>query len=210
MSITGAQPRKMFSGVATRRMGASPRQQRTKSQITFQCALGTTHIPYLRRGLQCIAAVLAIQSCRWHIRMVRDAEMKRLHAESLDIPTTTDVLTFDLRDAVPEKGHEGDPVELDTVICLDEARRRAAELGHPLQNELLLYCLHSLLHVQGYSDAAPGESKRMHAREDALLTHIGIGPVFKTKNAKRKTQNVRRPQSKIENRKSRIRKAVRR
>ena len=135
--------------------------------------------------------------------------MKRLHAASLDDPTTTDVLTFDLRDDAPKKDHEGTPVELDTVVCIDEARRRATEFGHPIRNELLLYCLHSLLHVQGYNDTTRAESDRMHVREDELLHAIGIGPVYKTQNAKRETRNRNHQKSKIGNRQLKIQKGAR-
>jgi len=126
--------------------------------------------------------------------------MKRLHVDSLGISTTTDVLTFDLRDNPQKKDAEGAPVELDTVICVDEARRRAAEFHHPLQHELLLYCLHSLLHVQGYNDTTRAQSDRMHAREDELLTAIGVGPVF----SKSPIPNLKSPnrKSKLKNRKS--------
>jgi probable rRNA maturation factor len=91
---------------------------------------------------------------------------------------TTDVLTFDLRDRKPPRDREGVALELETVVCIDEARRRAAELNHPVRHELLLYCVHSLLHVQGYDDKSPAAARRMHAREDELLRAIGVGPVY--------------------------------
>ena len=55
------------------------------------------------------------------IRVVDDAEMDRLHQKHSGIAGTTDVLTF----------VEAEPTGLgvDLVACLDEARRRADDLG---------------------------------------------------------------------------------
>jgi probable rRNA maturation factor len=163
----------------------------------------------LARPLRRILSFLHIKHGSWSIKFVRDEQMADIHWQTLLLPTTTDVLTFDLRDH-PHPPYEGSLIELDTVICLDEARRRAKELGHPLRHELLLYCIHSLLHVQGYDDITPPESRRMHAREDELLAAIGIGPVYtkhKNPNAKRKRIPVKNRNSKSKNRKSRTRRA---
>jgi probable rRNA maturation factor len=88
---------------------------------------------------------------------------------------------------------------LDTVICLDEARRRAGELGHTVHKELLLYCVHSLLHVQGYDDVTAAGARRMHAREDEILVALGIGPVYRGKKpdgkSKIKNQKSKRPEA---------------
>lgn len=129
---------------------------------------------HLRRALR----LLHISAATWDITFVRDADMKALHQRTMNIPETTDVLTFDLRDAPARRTREGDAVELDTAICVDEARRRAEELGHPLRNELLLYAIHSLLHVQGHDDLTPRKAALMHRREDELLVALGIGPVY--------------------------------
>jgi probable rRNA maturation factor len=160
--------------------------------------------PPLRRLLK----ILGVAAGNWSISIVRDAEMAALHARTMNIPTTTDVLTFDLSDPPPKnrklKIENRKSLDLDTVICVDEARRRAQEFDHAVDQELLLYALHSLLHVRGYDDTTPAEFKRMHAREDELLAKIGIGPVYtksKTQNAKRKPHPSSR-KSKVENRKS--------
>jgi probable rRNA maturation factor len=73
---------------------------------------------------------------------------------------------------------EGSPVELDTVLCADESRRRAEECGHGVREELLLYAVHSLLHVQGYDDITPAKARRMHRREDELLQAIDVGALY--------------------------------
>jgi probable rRNA maturation factor len=157
-----------------------------------------TRFTHLAQPLRRLLKILNVVHGYWSVSIIRDAEMAALHARTMDIPTTTDVLTFDLRDGKP-KSREGSPLDLDTVICVDEARRRAKELGHGVDDEILLYALHSLLHVRGYDDTTAAEFKRMHAREDELLAQIGIGPVFeklKTQNSKRK---IRHSNGKLKN-----------
>jgi probable rRNA maturation factor len=67
----------------------------------------------------------------------------------------------------------------EVVLCVDEAARQAAEQGHTVAEELLLYAVHGLLHLCGYDDRTPADFAVMHAREDEILTHIGVGRLFK-------------------------------
>ena len=106
---------------------------------------------------------------RFTVQLVTDGVMSQLHARHMNDPTTTDVLTF------------ADGNEVDVAVCVDEARRRAAELGHDLSRELLLYSLHGLLHAVGFDDREPAEFERMHAEEDRLLAAIGIAATFAPK-----------------------------
>jgi len=108
---------------------------------------------------------------RVSIRVVDDAEMDAAHRRFSGIEGTTDVLTF----VAPEP----DGLGVDVVICLDEAIRRAAEFGHGVDRELLLYVVHGVLHALGHDDHDPDDHARMHAEEDRLLRAIGVGPVYR-------------------------------
>jgi len=142
--------------------------------------------------LRSAARMLGVTGGEWSISLVDDHTMGQLHARTMNIPTTTDVLTFDLGDGVAgceTRQH----IELDTVICIDEACRRAAEFDHAVDREILLYAVHSLLHVVGYDDTTPAKFRAMHAREDEILTALGVGPVFaKTTPPKESRKKVRR------------------
>lgn len=106
---------------------------------------------------------------RLALRIVADAEMARLHEQHAGVQGTTDVLTFDT---------PGEAVDVDIAVCADEASRRAEELGHTVERELLLYAVHGLLHCLGFDDHSEAESLRMHAEEDRLLEAIGVGRTF--------------------------------
>jgi probable rRNA maturation factor len=106
------------------------------------------------------------------VKVVDDATMLKLHQHHRGDASTTDVLTFDASE------RDG-PVDADIVVCADEAARRAAEMGHQLERELLLYALHGVLHCVGFDDRTPDDFDLMHAEEDRILTAVGVGPTFR-------------------------------
>ncbi len=119
------------------------------------------------------------------VKIVDDARMRDLHERHRGSACTTDVLTFDHSDA------QG-PVEADIVLCLDEAARRAAELGHSIERELVLYALHGVLHCAGFDDRTPEDFEAMHAEEDRILTAVGVGRTFDAGRASTPAEDQRR------------------
>lgn len=106
------------------------------------------------------------------VRIVADDEMAAAHQRYSNVPGTTDVLTFDLRESA------AGPLDADLLICLDEARRQAAARRHAPERELLLYIVHGLLHCLGYDDHNEADARAMHEMEDRLLAAIGVGVTF--------------------------------
>lgn len=126
------------------------------------------------------------------VRMAGDEEMARAHEEFAGVAGTTDVLTFDMiepgecegdgpsvvvREGVIEVARAR-AVDADILACVDEARRQGAARGHRVEDELLLYALHGLLHCLGHDDHDEGAYAAMHALEDAVLGRLGVGAVF--------------------------------
>lgn len=105
------------------------------------------------------------------VRIVGDPEMSAAHEEFLGESGTTDVLTFDM--TPPDE-----PLDVDILICADEAARQAAPRGHAPQRELLLYIIHGLLHCLGHDDHDPADAARMHAEEDRILECLGVGATY--------------------------------
>lgn len=106
------------------------------------------------------------------VRLVGDDEMADAHQKYSNIPGTTDVLTFDMRESA-----DG-PLDVDVLVCVDEARRQAAANAVTPREEALLYIVHAMLHCLGYDDHDEADSARMHQREDEILEAIGVGRVF--------------------------------
>ena len=88
------------------------------------------------------------------VSLVSNQEIARIHADFLDDPTETDVITF-------QHG--------ELVISVDTAAREVENRAWPLERELLLYVIHGLLHLHGYLDAQPDEREEMHEVQNAII-----------------------------------------
>ena len=153
-------------------------QPRCACRVVMSLTVCDTRPPlegYVDRLVQQAAQLEHVVSGAITLAIVDDAAMISLHKRYKQLDTTTDVLTFDLRrnGAGPLGSLYGD-----IVICLDQAQRQAQARGHSIRDEVLLYGVHGLLHLLGYDDANPQAFARMHAREDAILTALGVGAVF--------------------------------
>ena len=104
--------------------------------------------------------------------------MAHLHKKFLNEPGPTDVLTFELDHNARNQITSGE-----IIICHTVAQKQARKLNHSVAHELLLYALHGLLHLSGFDDRTPSTFKIMHAREDEILTHLGIGPLFSKRSS---------------------------
>jgi probable rRNA maturation factor len=125
----------------------------------------------LREGVSRLQETCGVRVSRLAVAIVGDARMMALHQRHCGMASTTDVLTF------PQSAAD-EPIDADIAICADEAARRAAEFGHPIEQELLLYIVHGLLHCLGFDDHDQAAYQRMHAEEDRMLQAIGIGATF--------------------------------
>lgn len=129
---------------------------------------------WLKSNIKKLALLAGVTDGQINLLLIDDARMIRLHQQHMNLPTTTDVLSFDLRDEPDE------PMQADLAICLDEAKRQAERRGHEWKMEVLLYALHGMLHMLGYDDLTPTAYRKMHQREDELLQQAGFPPLFAT------------------------------
>jgi probable rRNA maturation factor len=125
-------------------------------------------------------------------KIVGDAEMAQAHMEFLGVEGTTDVITFDLSDPdlpppsppptsatlAARASAPAFPLDVDLLLCLDEAQRQSLARDTTPEQELLLYILHGVLHCMGHDDHDDAAFAAMHATEDAVLVAIGVGAVF--------------------------------
>lgn len=106
-----------------------------------------------------------------------DPALAKVHADFMDDPTATDVITF-----------EGDsPAGLAGEICVSAdtawnyvgaalaptSRTRspqAATLQKAFATELTLYVVHGWLHLAGYDDLQPAKKRRMRAAESRAMS----------------------------------------
>ncbi len=105
------------------------------------------------------------------VRIVGDDEMAHAHQSHKGVLGTTDVLTFDLSET-------GETLDADVLVCFDEASRQAEARGHTVEQELLLYIVHGILHCVGHDDHDEERARAMHDAEDEILACIGVEATY--------------------------------
>jgi probable rRNA maturation factor len=92
--------------------------------------------------------------------IVTDKVIGEVHAEFLADPTPTDVITF----------HHGE-----ILVSADTAARAGPAHGLSLDEELLLYLIHGLLHLGGWDDHDPEEAAEMKKVQEGILMQVKRG-----------------------------------
>lgn len=108
-----------------------------------------------------------------------DAALAQLHADFLDDPTTTDVITFegDRAEGLPDEA----AVAGEICVSADTAARYARAHGRDFSAELTLYVVHGWLHLCGFDDLVPAKKRAMRRAESRamhVLATAGALPVF--------------------------------
>ncbi|MEQ1853074.1 MAG: rRNA maturation RNase YbeY [Chthoniobacteraceae bacterium] len=91
------------------------------------------------------------------VAVVSDRVIARVHEEFMGVPGATDVITFD---------------HGEIVVSADTAKSQAAAHGHRPVEEMALYVVHGLLHLNGYDDREPRARTRMHRVQDRIWSGL--------------------------------------
>ncbi len=103
--------------------------------------------------------------------LVADREIKRLNKAFLAHTGVTDVIAFN--HPAPAFTPPGETAPFgDIYICLPQARRQAAKMGHSLETELLILAVHGALHLSGMDDATSALRKKMNQKTVNLLRKL--------------------------------------
>jgi probable rRNA maturation factor len=102
------------------------------------------------------------------LAFVDNPTIHRLNKRYLDHDEPTDVLSFPLSEPGSRK------LAGELVIGVEVAQAQAAERGHDVQAELVLYVIHGLLHLCGYDDKTDSAAREMHERERHYLRTLGF------------------------------------
>lgn len=95
------------------------------------------------------------------IVFVSDPMIGSIHADFMDDPTPTDVITFPADPTMESVG--------EIIVSVDHAKERADALGEPFSRELTLYIVHGWLHLSGFDDRTPADRARMREAEQRAL-----------------------------------------
>ena len=95
------------------------------------------------------------------VAFVDDATIAKVHADFMDDPSPTDVITFSSDPSMESAG--------EIIVSVDHAQTRASELGESFSRELSLYLIHGWLHLAGFDDRNEKDSLKMRAAEQVAL-----------------------------------------
>ena len=88
------------------------------------------------------------------ISIIDDKQIAKVHGEFMNDPSPTDVITFDYGEI---------------LVSAETALSNSAEMQVSLENEILLYIIHGMLHLGGYLDGSNAEFKEMESHQEMIL-----------------------------------------
>ena len=109
------------------------------------------------------------------VTFVEAEEIRELNRDYRDNDKVTDVLSFPQFDDLNDIPDFGEICLGDVVICKERAQEQAEEFGHSFEREIIYLFTHSILHLLGYDHMEEEEKQEMRAREEEVMTHLGIG-----------------------------------
>ena len=132
-------------------------------------------VPIDRRRLREVVRVVlegeGVGDYEISLAFVDNATIHRLNMRYLQHDEPTDILTFPLSDAGTKK------LAGELVIGAEVALAQATERGHDVQNELVLYVIHGLLHLCGFDDHDDEDIAAMRQRERHYLQVVGVADI---------------------------------
>ncbi len=103
-----------------------------------------------------IAHRFSLASLRCSISIVDDETIRQLNRQHLGHDWETDVISFVFESLQQTDGRH---VDGELIASLDTARRLSPRAGWNTADELLLYCIHGLLHLAGLDDLDDAAAK---------------------------------------------------
>ena len=107
------------------------------------------------------------------VSLVDEGLIQNINRDYRHIDKVTDVISFaflDNEDRASILKKEGEVVLGDIYICLDVAKKQAAEYGHPLDRELRFLFVHGLLHLLGYDHMKKEDEEIMFPLQEKILS----------------------------------------
>ena len=105
--------------------------------------------------------------------------VRKLNRNYLGRDTDTDVLAFHMSPLEAEPATfilppDGTHHLGEVIISYPQAVIQAGEEAHSIKKEIAILVIHGVLHLLGYGDETPELKKQMQAREQVIMSHLGI------------------------------------
>ena len=105
-------------------------------------------------------------SAKLSFAFVDNNEIKRLNKKYFDSDDVTDVIAF------PLDNHKN-ALNGEIVVSVETAVDTAVKENVDVEGEIVLYVVHGLLHLLGYSDVNREDAIIMHEKESKILKALG-------------------------------------
>ena len=150
-----------------------------------------------------------------NLNFVTEKQIQKLNAQTRNINSVTDVLTYPYINAKPNKKFNIKDYKLDVdistniltigdiYICSNRAKQQANEFGHSLLREICFLFCHGMLHILGYDHIKAEDAQLMENLQNEILNALNItrevpltsAPQINKKNASSvKTKNAEKEQ----------------
>lgn len=120
-------------------------------------------------AIEMIADDHQINHAEISIAIVDDPTIRRLNKQYLNHDYETDVISF----VLDWNEHDG-KLAGQLIVSTDTAAELALDVGGTMQEELLLYVIHGMLHLVGYDDKQTAAAAEMRLTEQKYLAKFGI------------------------------------
>lgn len=124
--------------------------------------------PALKDAARCVLEGEGVPAAKIGLAFVTNPHIHRLNKQFLDHDEPTDVLTF------PYSAPKAKKLEGEVVIGYEIAQEYAADRGHPIERELVLYVIHGCLHLCGYDDTSAKAERLMRQKEREYLKKLNL------------------------------------
>lgn len=138
--------------------------------LSARCAIVDDRLRF-EQAAAWVAERFQLSQLKASVSIVDDPTIHQLNLQHLDHDWPTDVISF-----VFEQVDRADGICIDgeIIASADTAERLALQAGWRLEDELLLYCIHGLLHLAGLDDLEEEQRQQMRAAEQECLIALGV------------------------------------
>lgn len=116
----------------------------------------------IKKLILSILEILKIEQAELGFHFVTPKEMAEVHQQYMNVPGSTDVITFD-------HGSEASKLHGEIFISIEDAIQQARQFKTTWQSEATRYIIHGLLHLLGHDDLKPKARIKMKREENRLL-----------------------------------------
>ena len=141
------------------------------------------HTSRLCANLRKVSHLLGISSREVAFVFCNDVFIRRLHKKYFNDRSVTDVISFGFAE------NSADPCLGEVIVSVQCARACAPRYGMTFEQELLLYCIHGMLHLVGYDDCTRSGRARMERTQQRILNKIIQGGSVKRRTDRKKLKN---------------------